>query len=59
MMCDYCHEENSLENLSGLDGVLFDKEEGKHFLYIEHFRNEKYKIEVNYCPECGRKLQVI
>lgn len=53
-MCDYCSKENAEENLRGSDGVVYCK--GKHYLYIEHFRNEIYRIEVNYCPECGVKL---
>lgn len=55
-LCEYCNVENKEENLRGLDGIVYDGEENKYCLYIEHFRNEKYRIEVKYCPECGREL---
>lgn len=55
--CEYCHG-NHGENLHGSDGVIYNKEDDKHYLYIEHFRNEKYYIDVNYCPRCGRKLSI-
>jgi hypothetical protein len=55
-MCEYCDKDNTKENLASSDGVIYDKNKGKHYLYIEHFRNEKYFIPVNYCPECGKKL---
>jgi hypothetical protein len=56
-MCDYCDKENTEELLAGSDGILFDKDNGEHYLYIEHFLNEKYFIKVNYCPKCGRELK--
>lgn len=54
-MCDYCDKDNTEECLSGDDGILFGKN-GEHYLYIEHFRNEKYWIKVDYCHKCGEKL---
>jgi hypothetical protein len=56
-MCDYCDKENTEELLAGSDGILFDKDNGEYYLYIEHFRNEKYFIVVKYCPKCGEKLK--
>lgn len=56
-MCDYCSQDNTEESLEGGDGIMYDKEKDKHYLYIEHFRNEKYFIKVNYCPECGKQLK--
>jgi hypothetical protein len=55
-MCDYCSEENSEDNLRGDDGIIFNTKQNKHYLYIEHFRNEITRIEVNFCPRCGNKL---
>lgn len=55
-MCDYCSSKNTDENLRGEDGVYYDRKKSKHYLYIEHFFKEIYRLEVNYCPECGRKL---
>jgi hypothetical protein len=55
-MCDYCDKENTEESLSGSDGIFYDKNNHEHYLYIEHFRNEKYFIYVEYCPKCGEKL---
>lgn len=52
-MCDYCDKDNTKENLRGSDGIFFDNKTKKHYLYIEHFRNESYEIEVKYCPKCG------
>lgn len=54
-MCEYCSKENTEGNLVGEDGVIC--KDGKHYLYIEYFLGEKYYIEVNYCPECGRELE--
>lgn len=53
-MCDYCNKENNVEDLAGSDGIIF--ENGKYYLFIEHFYNEKYMIEAAYCPRCGVKL---
>jgi hypothetical protein len=55
-MCEYCSKENTAESLRGDDGIYYDNKKEKHYLYIEHFRNEKYFIEVNFCPQCGEKL---
>ncbi len=55
-MCEYCDKNNKEESLRGDDGVVYDEKESRHYLFIEHFYREVYRIEVNYCPECGRKL---
>ncbi|PLR99595.1 helix-turn-helix domain-containing protein [Bacillus sp. T33-2] len=57
IICDYCDKNNTEESLKGDDGVFYDTNKGKHYLYIEHFRNEISRIEVNYCPKCGSKLK--
>ena len=55
-MCEYCHKDNTEKGLRGDDGVFYDSIKRKHFLYIEHFRNEISRIEVHYCPKCGLKF---
>lgn len=55
-MCEYCLKGNSKENLRGTDGVVYDTDVKKHYLYIEHFNQEVYTIEVSFCPKCGVKL---
>lgn len=56
-MCEYCNKENKKELLRGDDGIYFDQMNNQHLLYIEHFRNEVYEIEVDYCPKCGKHLK--
>lgn len=57
-MCEYCDERYKEEDLAGDDGVLYDEKRG-HYLFIEHFRNEKHRIyNIKYCPMCGRDLIV-
>jgi hypothetical protein len=53
--CEYCEEGNTEDNSRGSDCVIY--KDNKYYLYIEHFRNEKYFIPINYCPECGVKLE--
>jgi hypothetical protein len=55
-MCDYCNN-NTEETLIGSDGVCYDKNNDKYYLYIHHFQNEIYRIEVDYCSRCGLKLK--
>lgn len=56
MQCDYCSKNNTEEMLRGDDGIYYDNTTEKHYLYVEHFRNEIHKIEVNHCPKCGIHL---
>jgi len=58
-MCEYCNEQNieiSENAFQGSDGILFNKREEKYYLVIEHFRGERNKVEIKFCPMCGRKL---
>jgi len=58
-MCDYCDEQYlgfERTDFSGIDGIMYDKEESKYYLVIEHFKNEINSVEINYCPQCGKKL---
>jgi hypothetical protein len=55
-MCEYCNHKNTREYLQGCDGIVYDKNDNKYYLFIEHFIGEKYNIEVKYCPKCGVKL---
>jgi len=57
-MCDYCNKDNTEEALRGSDGICYDEDKGGHYLYIEYFRNEIYRLDVNYCPKCGIKLKI-
>jgi hypothetical protein len=54
--CDYCSRNNTEEMLRGSDGIYYDSNAEKHYLYVEHFRNEVYRIEVTHCPKCGIHL---
>ena len=56
--CDYCTEQNTEDNLLANDGIVYNADKDKHYLFIEHFRNEHYRIPVNYCPQCGRDLHL-
>jgi hypothetical protein len=56
LKCEYCND-NTEENLRGDDGIVYDGIVGKYYLYAEHFRGEQVRIEVDYCPKCGRKLE--
>jgi DNA-directed RNA polymerase subunit RPC12/RpoP len=58
--CDYCNEQD-IKNVKetdfeGMDGIMYDKKDNKYYLVIEHFRREINKVEINNCPQCGRKL---
>ncbi|MED3792410.1 hypothetical protein P4571_08135 [Niallia alba] len=55
-MCEYCLETNMEDQLRGSDGVVYDTENQEYNLYVEHFRNERHWIPVNFCPQCGKKL---
>jgi len=57
-MCDYCDENNKLEDCKGgFDIIAYDKKSNEYRLYYEHFRNEMdYISDIKYCPMCGRKL---
>lgn len=53
--CEYCQDNNTEEMLRGYDGIV--QEDDNAYIYIEHFRNEKLRIEnIKYCTMCGRKL---
>jgi hypothetical protein len=56
-MCEYC-ENNIVDENSfvGGDGVYHDKKTNEYYLIAEHFRNERIKIQIFYCPQCGREL---
>lgn len=54
--CEYCDEKNKENDFEGSDGVYYDSKKEKHFLVIHHFRNERNRVEVEYCPQCGRKF---
>lgn len=55
-MCEYCSEGNNEENLLGDDGVVIDPVSDKKYLFVAHFVNEYYRIEIKYCPQCGREI---
>jgi hypothetical protein len=55
-MCEYCDKDNTEESLRGSDGIVYNEKKDKFYIYIEHFLNEKNRIEVNFCPQCGIKL---
>lgn len=52
--CEFCDEYNTENNLLGGEGIVVNKD--KKYLFIAHFQNEYYRINVKYCPECGKKL---
>ena len=55
-MCEYCNVNNNEENLLGDDGIVTDPVSDKKYLFVAHFVNEYYRIGVNYCSQCGKKL---
>ncbi len=55
-MCEYCHYTNQEDSFEGCEGVYYDKLKNKYYFVIEHFRNERNKAEVHFCPMCGVKL---
>ncbi|WP_405169406.1 hypothetical protein [Paenibacillus sp. FSL H3-0286] len=55
-MYEYCSEENKESDLCGSDGVVYDTENNNYYLFAEHFKDEKVRIDVKYCPECGTCL---
>lgn len=54
--CEYCNEYNEEDSFQGCEGVYYNKREDAYYFVIEHFRNERNKVKINYCPMCGRKL---
>lgn len=56
--CEFCDKNNKQENLRGSDGIFFNEKDLTYYLYAEYFRNEIYKIEVEYCPICGTHLSI-
>lgn len=61
--CEYCDEKNTEENLKGgHEGIIHNRSSNKnrfaeYYLFINHFHNEFYRIEVKFCPQCGRELK--
>jgi len=57
-MCEYCTEPSgtSRTEFAGGDGIMYNENDGKHYLVIEHFRREINQLEISHCPQCGRKL---
>lgn len=58
--CDYCNVSTQEHHLQGADGVVYDAKNDSWYLFAEHFRNEKVRINgMKYCPKCGRKLHTV
>ena len=55
-MCNYCSEENKKYNLEDINGIHYDKKSNIYYFIVEQFKNECIKIEIKYCPLCGKKL---
>jgi len=55
-MCDYCSGKNKKYNLEDIDGIHYNKKSNIYYFIIEQFKNKCIKIEIKYCPLCGKKL---
>jgi|GEM_PF-3352591 hypothetical protein len=55
--CDYCDENNKIDDFHGGDGIIYSEKDNKYYLITEHFRGEVQKIEAHVCLKCGRKLE--
>ena len=53
-MCEFCDTDNTEDALIGSEGIV--QGDNSFYLYLEWYRNEKYRVDVKYCPMCGRKL---
>lgn len=57
IICDYCDEGNMEKDFEGgHDGVCFNARENCYELVINHFKGEWNRVEVKYCPQCGRRF---
>lgn len=52
-----CEFDDTEDSFAGSEGVYHEKKDNKWYFVIEHFRNERDKAEINYCPYCGKKLE--
>lgn len=58
--CDYCNVNNKEKDFKdGHDGVCWNLREKEWQLVINHFRGEWNRVEVKFCPQCGRKLELL
>lgn len=57
-MCDYCCDADTSKytDFAGSEGIYYEIYDGEYYLVIEHYRNERNKVIIKYCPWCGRKL---
>lgn len=55
-MCDFCEKKKKIDNtLYGCDFYLSEKNQ---LVFYDREYNREYLLDVEYCPECGRKLEV-
>ncbi len=55
-MCNYCSKNNVRKDAEDGDCIVYSEKEKRYYLLAEHCRNEVIRIEVEYCPQCGQKL---
>lgn len=55
-MCEYCEENNTYKDGIGDWTCYINDKDNKWHIYTEEFKDEYSDFEVNYCPNCGRKL---
>lgn len=64
-MCDYCtpYSDGYVKRLPkrrpGYNFAIFSDPEGYYIKVTGDTKNPKIKIPINFCPQCGRKLQPI
>jgi len=57
-MCEYCEENNTYKDGIGDWTCYINDRDNKWHIYTEEFKDEYSDFEVNFCPNCGRKLNI-
>jgi|GEM_PF-6808696 len=58
-MCEYCIEYQETSSCSGDEGIMHDNKKDKYYFVAEHYAGERIKVEIKFCPWCGKELKNI
>ena len=59
-VCSFCSEIDCYDNYQSgnqTEAIFHDTKHNRYILVLEQFRHEYAKLEISYCPICGRKLE--
>jgi hypothetical protein len=57
-MCEYCVviTKDELKFGEPEEGIFYNEKENKFYFVVEQAKYERTKVEIKYCPMCGKKL---